>query len=83
MFQQKKKQFYFSLVLIYTVSNQLPQKVFFNESSVYIFGLEKTQPATRNFRVYRNTAIHQHRVVVFLFFSGRQLQIIRIKIVNL
>ena len=50
MLHQKKKQLYFSLVLIYTVNNQLPQKVFFNENSGCIFRLE--QNATRNFRTF-------------------------------
>ena len=82
MLHQKKKQLYFSLVLIYTVNNQLAQKVFFNENSGCIFRLE--QNATRNFRDFRDTAIQSLGIVVFCLwtflksttFSWLQLKIV-------
>ena len=46
MLHQKKKQLYFSLVLIYTVNNQLPQKYFSMKIQIAFSGSNKTQPAT-------------------------------------
>ena len=66
MLHQKKKQLYFSLVLIYTVNNQLPQKVFFNENSGCIFRLE--QNATRNFRTFAIFEIRQSNRLGLSYF---------------
>ena len=84
MLHQKKKKLYFSLVLIYTVSNQLPQKVFFNENSGCIFRLEQNATCNPQLSRFRNTAIQSLGIVVFCLwtflnsttFSWLQLKIV-------
>ena len=72
MLHQKKKKLYFSLVLIYTVSNQLPQKVFFNENSGCIFRLEQNatcNPQLSRFSRYGNPIAWDCRILFMDIFE--------------